>query len=34
MWGIRRLDTRLAVDMGRFTLYVSGLSYRDISSPL
>ncbi len=32
MWGIRRMDTRLAVDVGRLTLYVRGLPYRDISS--
>ncbi len=34
MWGIRRLDTRLAIDVGKFTLYIQGFPYRDISSTL
>ncbi len=30
MWGMRRLDTRLAIDLGKFTLYIWGFSYRNI----
>lgn len=31
MWGFRRLDTRLAIDFGKHTLYIKGFPYRDIS---
>jgi len=34
MWGMRRLDTRMAIDAGKFTLYMGGFSFKDISSPL
>lgn len=31
MWGVRRLDTRMAVDFGPFTLYIRGFSNKNIS---